>query len=428
MGRRVVVVGAGLGGLATAVGLQQQDVEVVVLEARGRVGGRVRTWSENGHRADLGAERVDGDHRRVRALADRHAVPLVPVGQDTASLDDLVVFDGVIRTAAEVDQGSIGAEVERVAEHLSALAGQLPRLDDPTTHPDAASLDGRSVEDLLDDLATVGDARRIVEQDVRGNAAAEPGQLSLLGWVHDVAVAEAKPPAQVESHRLRGGAQRLAEGLSGQLSTPVHLATAARAIDLHDAGVRVTTDQGRFDADAVVLAVPPPAVRQLRFGGNVPAVIEQLAQLALGDITKRLLAFDTPVWRESGCSGNALIEPAGFATWEAHTPEVLIAYAGGRAARRLATMPLAELLAALPPAWRAGRPPEEIHTAHWGSERETGGAWNAPAPGQVRATWQLLRRPHGRLHLAGEHTAARHGGFMEGALESAERVVSELTG
>ncbi|TVR32280.1 MAG: FAD-binding protein [Nitriliruptor sp.] len=428
MKRRVVVVGAGLAGLASAVALERHGVEVVVLEARGRLGGRVHTWRENGHHADLGAERVDGDHRRVHALAARSAVPLVPVDEEAAALDDVLMFDGVTHRAAEIHEGPIGAELDRVTSHVSALAAQLPRLDDPTTHPEARSLDARSVGDLLDELAPSADARSIVEQRVRSEGAVEPHQLSLLAWVHQVAMAEAKPADQIESHRLRGGADVLAEALSSRLSAPVRLATTVLAVDLHAAGVRATTEQGGVEADAVVLAVPPTVVGQLRFEGQVPAVIEQLSKLPMGDITKRLLAFDTPVWRASGWSGHALIEPSSFVTWEAPAPEVLIVYAGGSAARRLATMPLAELVAALPPAWRTGPPPREVHTAHWGSVAETGGAWNAPTPGQVLPTWHVLRRPHGRLHLAGEHTAARFSGFMEGALESAERVVSELAG
>lgn len=425
---RVVVIGAGLAGLATAVALERHGVEVVVVEARDSVGGRVRTWRSGGRGADLGGERVDGDHTRVLALADRSAVPLIPVGKGTAGLDDLLVLDGVARKVTEGDGGAIDAEVDRVVSHLSELAAQLPRLDDPTTHPEADRLDARSVGDLFDELVPAADARRILEHKLRAEAAVEPDHLSLLAWVHDVAVAEAKPSEQVESHRLSGGAHRLAEALCRQLSVPVRVGTPARTVELLSDKASVTTDQGPLDADAVVLAVPPPVVRQLSFVGEVPSVIDRLSQLPMGDVTKRLLMFDTPVWRETGCSGNALIEPAGFTTWEARTPEVLIAYAGGRAARRLATMPLAELHAALPPTWRSNRPPDDVHTMHWAGEIETGGAWCAPAPGQVRANWHALRQPHGRLHLAGEHTAARYGGFMEGALESAERVAAELIG
>lgn len=176
-----------------------------------------------------------------------------------------------------------------------------------------------------------------------------------------------------------------------------------------------------------MLAVPPATVAYVAITGDVPAVVGQHSQVPMGDITKQLLTFDAPVWRQGGWSGNAIVEPAGFTTWEAHTPEVLILYAGGPAARPLATMPLAAVHAALPPASCSGHPARELTTAHWGREAPTGGAWNAPAPGQVRAIWTILRQPHGRLHVAGEHTATRFVGLTEGALESAERVVAELT-
>jgi monoamine oxidase len=47
-------------------------------------------------------------------------------------------------------------------------------------------------------------------------------------------------------------------------------------------------------------------------------------------------------------------------------------------------------------------------------------------PGQVTRYWRTLRRPHGRLWLAGEHTATVTG-YMEGAVETGQRVAAAIT-
>ena len=62
----------------------------------------------------------------------------------------------------------------------------------------------------------------------------------------------------------------------------------------------------------------------------------------------------------------------------------------------------------------------------WRNERFTGGAWAAPAPGQVTEFFSVLRRPAGRIHLAGEHTDDLYPGYMEGAVRSGVRAAAEI--
>ncbi|MGZ4725854.1 MAG: FAD-dependent oxidoreductase, partial [Ilumatobacteraceae bacterium] len=61
----------------------------------------------------------------------------------------------------------------------------------------------------------------------------------------------------------------------------------------------------------------------------------------------------------------------------------------------------------------------------WSSERWFGGSYAVYRPGQVTAFWDVLRRPHGRIWLSGEHVATWTG-YLEGAVESGERVASEI--
>lgn len=63
----------------------------------------------------------------------------------------------------------------------------------------------------------------------------------------------------------------------------------------------------------------------------------------------------------------------------------------------------------------------------WGAQARYGGSYAVYEPGQVTAYWDVLRRPWGRVHLAGEHVATCTG-YMEGALESGDTVADRLLG
>ncbi|MCU1365564.1 MAG: hypothetical protein JWN39_1203, partial [Ilumatobacteraceae bacterium] len=54
-----------------------------------------------------------------------------------------------------------------------------------------------------------------------------------------------------------------------------------------------------------------------------------------------------------------------------------------------------------------------------------GGSYAVYRPGEITRHWAALRRPIGRLHLAGEHTATWTG-YLEGAIESGETVAARL--
>ncbi len=63
----------------------------------------------------------------------------------------------------------------------------------------------------------------------------------------------------------------------------------------------------------------------------------------------------------------------------------------------------------------------------WSADARFGGSYAVFRPGEVTRYWDVLRRPHGRIHLAGEHTAT-FTGYLEGAIASGEIVATRLLG
>jgi monoamine oxidase len=424
----VVVVGGGLAGLTAAWTLLEAGVEVTVLEAAPVLGGRVRTWRGEGWHAEAGGEFIDGRHRDLRELLAALDLSLEPVGAGTGDLDGVALLDGRRELLDEVLGGPLGAALVRVEDVLLHLGGGLVELTEPARHRNAREIDGRSAADLLDELGLRGQARWLVEHELRGEFAAEPDDISLLFLAQATTAAG---DDEVEGHRIAGGGDRLIARLAAELGEAIRLATPVTAVDVGRGGVRVRAGERELLADRLVLATSPDAADAVRFEGRVPTtLIEALRHLRLGDAAKVLSVYPGRPWREAGYDGTSLTHGDLGTTWETPGPgRGLLAFAGASGAPRLAALgrEVDALRHAVGRLWPQVALPDplETRTVHWSDQPWVGGAYSAYAPGQVTAYWDVLRRPHGRISAAGEHTARLAVGYMDGAVESGRRAAAE---
>ncbi len=217
----------------------------------------------------------------------------------------------------------------------------------------------------------------------------------------------------------------------------LRLLTHARSIELHAGGVRVAVDGGVVVARFCVLAAPLPAVwTMIEFSPRLPPLLgEAVSHLRYGQATKTMLQYSKRFWRRRGHSGRITTDLTFQTAWEATggqagTAGILTAYTAGRNGVLYASeFPTTrQLLAAdeIDDVYPGSRPLYAGGTAAaWQNETPSLGAIAAYAPGQVVRYWRVLRRPHGRLILAGEHTDSL-GGTMEGAARSGRRAASAI--
>ena len=438
--RRVVVVGAGLAGLTAAHDLRDAGWDVVVLEARHRVGGRVHTERaafRNGLHAEAGGESIDDNHTALQALVAKWGMRTEPRLGDRET--NSVTFTRGRRRAATAYVGQRGGKVfadyNRYYDEVDTLG-----LHVDANHPERArgaeTLDGRSLADFIDHLHLVPEARFLVEHAETGEYATEPRNLSLLFVAQQAAVVADVPDSAVETKRIHGGNDGLPIAMAAALGSSLHLATEVRRIEQHRDHVRVRTPNGHFDAAHVVLAIPPLPMRQIDFSPRLPRQVERMIDhLELGAAAKVMTQYSTRFWRAGGASGLMVTDLPFAIAWDAtdsveSTGGILTTFTTGRAAevlgRRDARSRISEVHRKVERIYPEARGASiAAATMAWRNERFTGGGYAHFQPGQFLDFWPVLRAPHGRLHFAGEHTEAL-AGYMESAVRSGHRVSARI--
>lgn len=443
----VVVVGAGFAGLTAARELAGAGRSVVVLEGRDRVGGRTCTEEHLGTWIDLGGQWIGPGQDRIVALVDELGLATYP--QPEAGED--VLLDGdddrrVANVAFGFDDDELTSYLELVGA-LEDVAEQVP-LDAPWSAPQALEWDGMS---LAEWVRTRGVAERVAglfEVGVQAVFAAASAQLSLLHAAHYVHSAggwskltDSEGGAQQD--RVEGGMQPVAERLADQLPDgTVRLSHAVRGIAQDADGVRVEADAPDgtvvFDAARVVVAIPPTLTGRIAYDPPLGGQRDQLVQrMPQGSVVKFHVLYEDPWWRDEGLSGMVLApgEPIGVTfdcTPPAGRPGLISGFFEGPSAVAAGAQTMAErrevVVGVLARAMgERARDVTGYVDCDWSAEPFTRGCYGAHLPpGAWTVYGPALRRPVGRIHWAGTETAERWTGYIEGAIDSGQRVAAEV--
>jgi monoamine oxidase len=405
----VVVVGAGLAGLRCAVDLAEAGADVVVLEARHRVGGRVYSHRfDGGQWCERGAEFIDANHTSVLGLAAELGLSITH--RDGEIDPRAALIDAAGRAVPMHLHASLDDDLRRWEHAVAAL-----RDEDP--------LEGSTLDDLMRSLDLSAMSRLVIGRDIRTEYMLPPDSVSQRYAAH---LAGVQQPGLRERHRLVGGLDQLATGLAARLDHRLRLGTPVESIDDVVGSVRTAT--GTIEAGAVVAAVPLPVLSRL-WSGMPP----ELGAVGYGIGGKISIQFERRIWRDHGRDGTVLSDRTWGHLWETTDDQSgdtgvltnLLSSHDGAAFAALPEAPhrlIAEIERIFPGA--KGLAGERVHT-DWTNDPRSLGCYTCFGPGQWSASRPAVGAVHGRLHLAGEHTDD-FAGFMEGALRSGAAVAARL--
>jgi monoamine oxidase len=434
--RRVVVVGAGLAGLGAARALHDRGIQVVVLEGRDRIGGRVHTGE---HGLDFGAHWIHGSEGNpLTNLARRLGVPTLFVGGDSSYSGG---WDQILLRGAG---GAMLSDDEKLHSILAAdeVRDALEALRRRCVHDDTADMSVReALEQVLRSRELSPDVRRAVEWHIalwaRDDCAADEGELSFLWWDDGYQVYGYGDSVFV------GGFGALVDALADGLDIRRgHLVRRIEYSGPSGTPPVVETDQGSFEADAVIVTLPLGVLKaeRVEFDPPLPAAKRAaIARLGMGALEKVVLQYDAPFWPTEryvfGLHGDGVdCRPTVVVNlWKTHRRPALVLIVGGSLARRIESWGDDEIRAWSRATLRevfGAEPPEPVAVARtrWTRDPFSLGAYSFVGVGSTPADIDTLAEPvGGRVFFAGEATYRHHWAAAHGAYASGLREVARLT-
>ncbi len=439
----VVIVGAGLAGLAAARHLVAAGRSVVVLEARDRVGGRTyTTFLPDGTSIDQGGQWIGPSQQRLAALAEELGVKTFPTYDSGNNIEYHQGQSFVYAGAVSMRDPIITMEAVETMLELNLLAQEVP-LQAPWTAEKAAEWDSQTVASWSMANIQSEDVRTWLTLIVQAVFSCEPRDLSFLHFLFYVhsggSLNELASVARgAQELRFSGGSQQLAVKMAAGLGESVVLNAPVHTITQDEQGVYVESDNIVVTAKRAIVALPPTLAGRIRYRPQLPASRDQLTQrMPMGTVIKVHCCYDRAFWREAGLSGQVASDSGPVRITfdnspESGTPGILLGFIEGDDGRiwgqRTVEYRREAVLECMARYFgEQAQHPFAYMEQNWADEEYSRGCYAGYMPPGVLSMYgHALRTPIGRIHWAGTETATVWNGYMDGALQSGERAAKEV--
>ena len=445
---KVIVVGAGLAGLAATFELKNAGADVTLIEQSNRVGGRVKTVRDHfadGAWVDVGGQTSGGYYANFFYFSSLFGLEFEEQQEFRQRPDYLLHLQGELLSGSALradasrwpielhESEKAGAPFRLMGQYLGPIAKKIGAVEN-VLKPEFAQYDQLTLRELLTKQGASDAAIELIDHTLNYNSVDTVSSLSVLRDV--VRMMHMQGGTAIN---LKNGNQSLPDAFSEQLADEILLNHSLAAVERNGDGVQlqVETDGRRqtLYADYVVLAIPFTALRDVKFAPGLIAERQKIIdELPYTQIVQAWLQTRTRFWESDGpvsmvVSDGPLERLFNGSRQMSGDRGLLINWVNGVGTRKVPTGDpeehVASVIREIGRIWPEG--PKQIETTltnDWGKSYVKG-AYAHYAPGQMVAYASEIPKPIGRLHFAGEHTELVAPG-MEGALTSGRRAASEI--
>ncbi len=413
----ILVIGAGFAGLSAARMLVEAGADVLVVEARDRVGGRTEAHRNGlGELADTGGQFICDDMPEVMQLARSSGMALVETH-----------VDGRFVSMPAKPQD----DIDRAYNRGSAIRDRMNALD-----PADPALAGLSVGEWLDTrLHDDADAKTVFRSMIEGLWCLPLDQVPLWYLVsNDRRITNEVPELQ---YFLRETMQGLAEDIAAALGPRLRLGEPVLSVTHGDGGIMAATGSGFIEARRVLVAAPPVMASRIGFSPPLPdGVANALQAWRSGAVIKMRLRYASPFWRSAGLSGMAMWrETTGLFACDTSADDAhaaITVFIGGPLAQSWNQWPRdrlrAEIIGRVAAALGAeGLAPLDVFIRSWVDDRWSGGAYSdIIVDMDATDAEDILRQGTPHVRFACSELSPSFPGYVEGAIVAGRAAAARL--
>lgn len=437
---RIAIIGAGLAGLSCAWELKKSGIEASIYEADTRPGGRIQSrlkWPEENNWVELGAEFINTDHKAVLGLCSELGLSLLDKQSEKAQ-DELEEFIAVINQT-RYSTSQIKDALKNFAPIVLSDYKQIYSSEKVFQQFDALSLteylEGKEIESWF---------KQLLNAAFTSEFGLDPDSQTCINLIELLGTAGEENDevfgSSDERFVIQGGNSLLPQTLASKMESQLNYGVPLTAITPIGSGFQLSFKNKKpLNYDIVVLAIPLAQIPKIDLSKvALPAIQrEAFREMGYGQNNKLILGFQEAFWSSGAnpSSGNAIHDQLHNLWWSTQMQEgrsaALTVFMGGSKSLNMAKVLrgiqadsetdllqayLNEVEYAFPNAtsrfsWR-------WQTALWTDHPFQQGSYACFKPGQISRYREILAKPFGQLHFAGEYASLEHQGYMNGAAES----------